>query len=110
MLDDHPRIAREKKTVQEMIKVFCRRKHGSKNEFCSECSDLLDYALFRLDKCSFQEKKPTCAKCPIHCYDPIFRAKIRSVMKYSGPRMLFKHPILALHHLFDGNKKNRKSV
>jgi len=32
------------------------------------------------------------------------REKITKVMRYSEPRMLFYHPILALHHVFDGKK------
>jgi hypothetical protein len=45
------------------------------------------------------------------------REKVKKVMKYSGPRMLLHHPVLALHHVFDGrkkpeklNKKNRKDA
>lgn len=45
------------------------------------------------------EKKPTCNKCPIHCYKPEPKEQMRLVMRYSGPRMLLKHPILAVRHL-----------
>lgn len=69
-------------------------KVNLKNEFCSECSELLEYALLRLDNCHYQEEKPICARCPIHCYNPTFRTRINSVLGYSGPRMLFKYPIL----------------
>lgn len=101
------RIEREKKTVRAMIKYFCEKKHKTEYQLCSECSELLDYALLRLDNCSHREEKPTCVKCPIHCYNPTFRTKIKSVMGYSGPRMLFKHPILALLHLKDGFKRKK---
>lgn len=103
-----PRIDREKKTVKAMIKYFCNKKHKTENALCSECSGLLNYVLFRLDNCPYQEEKPTCAKCPIHCYNPTFRTRIKSVMGYSGPRMFFKHPILALLHLKDGFKRKNQ--
>jgi hypothetical protein len=71
----------------------------------------------RLDRCPFQENKSTCGKCLVHCYQPQMREKVKKVMKYSGPRMLLHHPVLALHHVFDGrkkpeklNKKNRKDA
>ena len=48
-------------------------------EPCPDCSELLDYATSRLDKCPLQEDKPTCAKCPIHCYKPFMREKIRNI-------------------------------
>ena len=31
---------------------------------------------------------------------PEMREKIRQVMRYSGPRMIFHHPIAALRHLY----------
>ena len=71
---------------------------------CPECQELLKYAFERLDKCPFQERKTTCAKCPVHCYRPELRERIRVVMRYAGPRMLFRYPILAIHHLLDGMK------
>ena len=43
--------------------------------------------------------------CPIHCYKPDRREQVKSVMKYSGPRMIFKHPIFAIRHIIDGYKK-----
>jgi hypothetical protein len=29
------------------------------------------------------------------------RARIKEVMRYAGPRMLYRHPILALWHQWD---------
>jgi hypothetical protein len=100
----HSRIKRESKTVKVMIELYCR-KHHSSNELCSECLNLLGYAQRRLEKCPFQEGKTTCAKCPVHCYSPDMREKIREIMRYSGPRMLYRHPIAAVRHLIDGRRK-----
>ncbi len=99
------RIVREKKTVQAMVEIYCRDHHSSEKELCSECRDLLNYAGLRLDKCPFQEKKTTCANCPVHCYQPAMKERIKDVMRYSGPRMMYRHPILAVFHLMDGRKK-----
>ena len=100
----HPRIARESKTVAVMIDLYCRSQHGSDTP-CSECSDLLGYANERLEKCPFQEGKITCAKCAVHCFEPAKREKIRAVMRYSGPRMLHRHPLLAIRHFMDRSRK-----
>ena len=107
MTNEHHRMNRERKTVKEMIKLFCKNKHNSRIESCKDCNELLEYAMLRLDKCPYQENKPTCSNCSIHCYNPEFRTKIRAVMRYSGPRMLFKHPILAIRHLIDGSKSEK---
>jgi hypothetical protein len=33
------------------------------------------------------------------------REKVRGVMRYSGPRMTFRHPVLALFHFIDGLRR-----
>jgi predicted amidophosphoribosyltransferase len=98
------RMAREARTVEAMIALYCREQHGGGDGLCAECGGLLDYARTRLDKCPYQENKTTCAKCPSHCYRPAMREQVRAVMRYAGPRMLYRHPVLALLHLFDGSR------
>ena len=96
------RITREEKTVSAMIKIYCNHNHETRKELCSECSDLRDYTLLRLKGCPFKENKPTCVRCPVHCYQLSKREEIRVVMRYSGPRMIYRYPVLALFHLLDG--------
>lgn len=98
------RVERERRTVQAMIKLYCRRHHNSK-ALCPECGELADYAGKRLTKCPYGEGKTTCAKCPTHCYKPEMRARIRTVMRYSGPRMIWHHPLAAVQHLVDERRK-----
>jgi predicted amidophosphoribosyltransferase len=105
MDSEGPRIRREKKTITAMVRIYCKNHHESKGELCPECNELLQYAKRGLDKCPFQEKKTTCRKCLIHCYQPQMRERVRKVMKYAGPRMLLHHPVLAMHHAVDGLKK-----
>ena len=66
---------------------------------CPECAALLDYALRRLDSCRFGNDKPSCRKCPVHCYRADMRERIRTVMRWAGPRMIFHHPMAATRHL-----------
>lgn len=101
----HPRMAREQRTVEAMIEIYCHGQHGTEDDLCAECQTLHYYAQQRLSRCPFQEGKTTCAKCPIHCYKPAMRQQIRSVMRYAGPRMLYRHPIMALQHMIDGLRK-----
>lgn len=95
------RIKREQACVEAMIKLFCLNKHGSRAALCDDCQELLDYAVIRLRHCKFGEAKPVCADCSIHCYHPLLRSRIIEVMRYSGPRMIFKHPKLAVLHFLD---------
>lgn len=89
---------KEKKLIPVMIKKYCRGRHKTRGGVCDECRELTEYALFRLEKCPFKENKKFCSFCKIHCYKPEMREKIKFVMKYSGPRMLFTHPIFAISH------------
>ncbi len=99
---EHPRITREKRTVEAMIRLYCRDNHAAGDPLCGECSELLAYARKRLDLCRYAEKKPTCGNCPAHCYKPSMKEKIVGVMSYSGPRMTWRHPYYALMHMLDG--------
>ena len=101
----YPRLARELATLTAMIALHCRDLHGSaKGELCAECRELADYATRRLDRCVFGEGKPTCANCAVHCYNAQRREDVRAVMRYAGPRMIWRHPVLAIAHVVDGRR------
>lgn len=98
------RIKSEKKTVESMIKIYCDHFHKNIIGLCPGCQKLQNYSLTRLDSCRYQENKPSCKKCPIHCYKEPMKTKIKKVMRYSGPMMFFRHPILSICHLIDSKK------
>jgi len=91
---------KEKDTVNKMIRIYCRCKHGQKNELCPQCLQLKEYAFARLERCTFGEEKPACKDCSIHCYKKDYRLKIQEVMRFAGPKMLFYYPIDAIKHLW----------
>lgn len=105
-----PRRRREWITIEHMLVLYCRAHHGrtrrasAGGELCPDCRKLRAYAARRLEACRFGETKPACADCPVHCYKPDMRAAVREVMRWSGPRMLWHHPILAIAHLLDGRR------
>ena len=92
------RIEWEKRPVRHMIELWCRNNHGSL-KLSDECSELLDYSIARLDRCKFGDAKTKCHKCPVHCYRPDMRERIRTVMRFRGPRMILHHPLEALRYL-----------
>lgn len=103
-MDAGGRLERERRTVLAMIRLYCRARHGGR-KLCAECRALGEYASGRLGRCPFGEGKPTCAACPVHCYAPAMRERIREVMRRAGPRMLWHHPLLAVRHLLDGRRR-----
>lgn len=93
------RLARERRTIDAMIGIFCRDRHaGTRGRLCADCRALRDYAEQRLLCCPFGSEKPTCANCRVHCYSADMRDRVRAVMRHAGPRMLVRHPFLAIMH------------
>ncbi|MCO6450277.1 MAG: nitrous oxide-stimulated promoter family protein [Caldilineales bacterium] len=96
---NEPRMRREARTIDAMIRIYCQKNHGQAQGLCEGCTELRDYAFLRLRKCPFGEEKSTCANCRVHCYRPDMRERVRDVMRFSGPHMVYRHPILAFMHL-----------
>jgi len=98
------RLLRERETVAAMLACYCRGVHCNRGPLCEDCKTLLDYATTRLERCRYGGEKPVCAKCPIHCYQERRRERMKRVMRYVGPRMLWCHPVLAIRHLLDARR------
>lgn len=96
-------LALELKTIQIMLEIYCVAHHD--NPICEQCNALIIDAEKKLDRCVYGDVKPACKQCSIHCYKPEHKQQIQIIMQYAGPKMLLKHPILAIRHLV----KNRKS-
>ncbi len=106
MNDVQKRIKQEKATIETMIRLYCKGNHGK--ELCDDCNKIRDYAFMRIDYCPFMETKTFCSSCKVHCYKKDMREKIKVVMRYAGPRMLFTNPILVTKHLFEEIKRRRE--
>lgn len=112
--ENQPAIEKKRKkeqyVVTEMIALYCRKNHKNvdkQNALCPECEELATHAAARSEHCPRMEEKTFCVNCKIHCYKPEMRERIRVVMRFSGPRMLLYHPILAIWHLITTIKEKR---
>lgn len=83
---------KEKDIIAFMIHLYCKH-HQDINE-----KQLIQYTFERIEKCPRIETKTFCSQCPIHCYQKNKQEEIKKVMRYSGVRMIFYHPILVLRH------------
>ena len=98
------RLARELETIRAMLRIACHHRHGTAEGLCADCEALADYAAKRLALCPYGPDKPTCVNCKIHCYGPRQREQVRDMMRYAGPRMMLRHPYLAIMHVVDGRR------
>jgi hypothetical protein len=99
-------VHREMRTIEAMIRIYCRHHHHQ--DLCPDCGTLFNYAIARIEKCIFGFSKPACNKCEVHCYSPRMKEKVKEVMRFSGPKMLYKHPVLAIAHIL--KEKRNKSI
>jgi hypothetical protein len=94
------RRARALETIAAMVQMYCRgQAHAGAAPLCTDCGRLLAYAGRRLERCVFGDAKPNCADCAVHCYRADMRTRIRTVMRWAGPRMLLRHPIHTITHM-----------
>lgn len=99
----------EKKIVTEMIYFYCHHKHKTTSgQLCSHCANLLKYAINKCDHCPFMANKTFCSNCKVHCYSETMRMAIKQVMRYSGPRMIIRHPIMVIKHIYYSIKEKTK--
>lgn len=90
---------KEQDTVRFMIGLYCHRKHKTKGDcLCEACQKLADYAAARVEHCPHMEDKTFCSSCKTPCYRPDMREQIRTVMRFSGPRMIFYCPQMLIQH------------
>lgn len=97
----------------KFVEVYCLGHHGQAERrhfshralnrhrlLCPDCTALLFYAIKRRVLCPFNDKKPVCKHCTIHCYAATERERIRQVMSYSGRKLLLQGKLKYLWHYF----------
>ncbi len=93
-----------KEVVEKMIKIYCKKNHHRKM-LCNKCREVLEYAHLKSEKCPFKKTKTFCSNCSVHCYKDDMKNKIREIMRFSGPSMIFYHPVLTIKHLILSKRK-----
>lgn len=112
-----PRERKDLKVLALFTSVYCRDHHPGrqvvsldpemtglpgvhKYPCCPECQDFLLYALERRLRCPL-DPKPMCKHCPVHCFRPGHREKVREIMRYSGKALIRRGRLdLLWHYLF----------
>ncbi len=104
--DKTAKMKRDSEVLAEFINIYCMDLHkglemapvvsggmvgrcleSANFSYCEECRKLLLHAVSKRVLYPF-DPKPSCKKCPTHCYGPGYRDMIREVMRYSGMRLI----------------------
>ncbi|PIF03892.1 MAG: hypothetical protein CSA86_04370 [Arcobacter sp.] len=100
---ENEKFISEVNTLKKFFTLYCKDNHTKQKnyiksidyknqtfevelELCQECTDLINYAILRLQSCP-HEIKPRCRKCPNPCYEKTQWKKMAKLMKYSGMRL-----------------------
>lgn len=95
----------DRDTLLGLFKIYCAHEHADKAEgiendsLCPSCRVSLDYSLERTLTCKLKGSGQLCSSCPVHCFEPDQRENIRKIMRFSGPRLIWKSPLLAIRYV-----------
>ena len=104
--DKTAKMIKDAEVLAEFINIYCEDFHPYREkapiviggmagrclesvhfQYCDECRKLLLHAVSKRVLCPY-DPKPSCKKCPTHCYGPGYRERIREVMRYSGMQLI----------------------
>lgn len=115
-----PLSKKERKDLRVLVTftaVYCRHHHDAprtgadvganacsplvdgRYEVCDDCREFLAYAVARRMHCPL-DPKPVCKHCPVHCYKPDYRQRVKDVMRFSGKHLLLRGRLDLLWHYF----------
>ena len=97
--------AREQDSISKMIAIYCNKHHNLSQSLCDDCINISEYAAKCISLCPYGPDKPVCGKCPSNCFRGDMYGKMVKIMRFAGPRMLYKHPFLTARHILDAFKK-----
>lgn len=80
---DEKKLRHDLDILDNFTRTYCRLTHRRADGLCPDCRALLDYSLERRRRCPL-DPKPKCKECPVHCYKPAMRARMREVMRVAG--------------------------
>lgn len=89
----------ETKTAVSTVEADLQKLPLQKYPVCTECRDFLLYAFERRLRCPLEDR-PVCKHCPVHCYKPEYRKKVREIMRFSGQYLIRRGRFDLLWHYF----------
>ena len=84
-------LEKDRRTLEAIGLIYCKAHHADAVKdaagLCSSCQD-----------------------CDIHCQRGEAQERIKEIMRYSAPRMAYRHPLMTAEYLRKKIKGKRKSI
>ena len=82
--------------------TYCKGNHAGRAKdaagMCPECRGAIEQTLARAEACPHGHEG-TCQDCATPCQRGEAQQRIKAIMRYAAPRMMFRHPLMALGYL-----------
>lgn len=108
MKDIETKREREKKMISQMIALYCHRNHHTRGAPLSRVRGAERLRPRPLRALPVHGDEDLLRQLPRARYKPDMREKIRAVMRFSGPRMIFYHPVAAIRHVVETKREKKR--
>lgn len=93
---------RDRATLEAIGSIYCRRHHRDivkdGTGLCASCREAVEATLERAQSCP-NGHRDNCQDCSVKCQRGEGQQRIREIMRYAAPRMLFRHPLMTFVYL-----------
>lgn len=102
-----PRLRREKRLQDSMLKMYCKHHHIYQGKLCSDCQRLQEMCTRKLALCESGANKPTCVSCRHNCYSPVIAKQARIIFRWARFRIWLRHPVSMFFYVIYCCKRSR---
>ncbi|NLI72500.1 MAG: nitrous oxide-stimulated promoter family protein [Bacteroidales bacterium] len=78
---------------EEIQDWISKEKRITHYRLCANCYELIDKAFQHTERCPHSTYKTFCHECPTMCYRKEDQEKMLPIMRYSGKKIMWKHPM-----------------
>lgn len=93
---------RDLKTLEAIGRIYCKAHHqGTEQDeagLCPSCREAVESTFARAANCPNHQTN-NCEDCEVKCQRGDAQKRIKQIMRYSAPRMIFCHPLMTLEYL-----------
>lgn len=94
--------AEDRRTVEAIGQIYCKGNHGGAERdsggLCAECREAIELTIRRAEACPHGHTG-NCEDCHTHCQHGRAQENIKRMMRYSAPRMAYRHPVMTFRYL-----------
>lgn len=95
-------LDKDRRTLEAIGSIYCRGHHPGVAKdtggLCPACRGTIEQTLDRAAACPYGHGH-NCEDCETHCQRGEAQQRIKAIMAYAAPRMVFRHPLMTLEYL-----------